>query len=299
MKVFFLYSLICLIWGSTWLAIKIGLEGVPPFLAAGLRFVLASAVLFLIVFLKHIKIRLSEEGKISVLSAGILGFTLNYVGVYWAEQYISSGLAAILFSTMPLVVSLLSHFWMRSESLTNRKVTGILIGIAGTTVLFWPSEQVSLIKMAAMLAVLGAVLVSSINLLILKRYSRQTNMYLLNALGMSIGAISLLALSFVMESYDHLAWSRSNVLAILYLAVFGSVVTFLSYYYLLHAISATALSLSTLIIPVVAVLLGWIFYAEEISSHAIMGIVLVLSGVGLASVSGPIRVRFWLGRGGG
>src|SRR5271155_4048469 len=101
LNVVLLYTLICLIWGSTWLVIKIGLEGVPPFLAAGLRFLLASTVLFGLVAARGGKIRLTKDDKISVLSCGILSFTLSYALVYWAEQYISSGLTAILWGTMP------------------------------------------------------------------------------------------------------------------------------------------------------------------------------------------------------
>src|SRR5271155_4916803 len=100
LNVVLLYTLICLIWGSTWLVIKIGLEGVPPFLGAGLRFTLASAVLFALAAARRTKIRLTRDDRISILSCGLLTFTLSYACVYWAEQYISSGLTAILYSPM-------------------------------------------------------------------------------------------------------------------------------------------------------------------------------------------------------
>src|SRR5712691_9682330 len=117
-----LYSLICLIWGSTWLAIKIGLAGVPPFLAAGSRFVLATLLVGLVLAARRTRLRLTRDDTICVLSAGVLVFWIDYAAVYWAETRISSGLTAILFSTMPLMTALLSRFWTHSEILSGRKV---------------------------------------------------------------------------------------------------------------------------------------------------------------------------------
>src|SRR3954468_9868282 len=107
------YALICLIWGSTWLAIKVGLDGVPPFLGAGLRFLLSTALIGIVLAARRKPIRFTRNDKICVLSLGFLVFWLDYGAVYWAEMRISSGLTAILFSTMPLMTSLLSVFWTR------------------------------------------------------------------------------------------------------------------------------------------------------------------------------------------
>ena len=116
-----LYALLCLIWGSTWLAIKVGLTGVPPFLGAGLRFLLSAVLVGLVLVARRKPIRLSRGETICVVSLGFLVFWLDYAAVYWAEMRISSGLTAILFSTMPLMTSLLSAYVMRSETLSRGK----------------------------------------------------------------------------------------------------------------------------------------------------------------------------------
>jgi putative membrane protein PagO len=121
-----LYALICLIWGSTWLAIKVGLVGMPPFLGAGLRFALSATMVGLVIAARGKRIELTRDDKVCVLSLGLLVFWLDYACVYWAELHISSGLTAVLFSTMPLMTALLSAFWTRSETLTSRKVAGII-----------------------------------------------------------------------------------------------------------------------------------------------------------------------------
>ena len=150
-----LFALICLIWGSTWLVIKIGLDGMPPFLGAGLRFLLATMLVGLMMAARRQRLHLTRDDKICVLSLGLLVFWIDYAAVYWAELRISSGLTAIIFSTMPLMASLLSAYWTRSETLTGRKVAGIVVGILGTALLFWPHERLGYQQTLGMLAALG------------------------------------------------------------------------------------------------------------------------------------------------
>lgn len=282
-----LYALITLIWGSTWLVIKVGLEGVPPFLGAGLRFALAAAVLFAILAARGTKIVVDRNGRIAILSCGLLSFTLSYACVYWSEQYISSGLAAILYCLMPLVTALLSRFWTRSETLSTRKIGGILVAMAGTVVLFWPSEAVTRAQIVGMAVALASVFGAAVNLVSVKKYGRDTDVVTMNALGMTIGAVCLLTLSAVLERRAVVTWTSANALAIVYLALAGSVTTFLSYYSLVKVMDATRLSLITLIFPIVAVFLGKVFLHEAIPPSSWAGMSGVLLGVAIAIVPVP------------
>ena len=279
-----LYALICLIWGSTWLAIKIGLAGVPPFLAAGLRFVLSTLLVGLILAVRRTSLRLTRDDTICVLSAGVLVFWLDYAAVYWAETRISSGLTAILFSTMPLMTSILSARWTHSETLSGRKIAGILVGVAGTALLFWPHERLGLPQAFGMLATLGGSLCAAINLVMLKKYGRRSDPFVLNFFGMALGAACLLAMSAAMENWRTATWNRSNIQALLYLSVFGSVIAFWAYYYLIKRMDATIVSLTTLIIPIVALALGRAFLHETVTPTAVAGIATILVGVAVASV---------------
>lgn len=282
-----LYALITLIWGSTWLVIKIGLVGVPPFLGAGLRFALASVVLFGIIAARGTKIVLDRDGRIAVLSCGLLSFTISYACVYWAEQYISSGLSAILYCLMPLVTALLSRFWTRSETLSTRKIGGILVAMAGTVVLFWPSDTVTRREIAGMAVALFSVLGAAVNLVSVKKHAKHLDVAVMNALGMTIGAVLLLTMSALLERHAVVTWTVSNALAIVYLSLLGSVTTFLSYYSLVKVMDATRLSLITLIFPIVAVILGRVFLHEAIPPAAWAGMAGVLLGVAIAIVPVP------------
>jgi drug/metabolite transporter (DMT)-like permease len=277
-----LFTLICLIWGSTWLVIKIGLDGMPPFLGAGLRFLLATILVGLVLAARRKRLRLTRDDKICVLSLGLLVFWIDYAAVYWAELRISSGLTAIIFSTMPLMASLLSAYWTRSETLTGRKVAGIFVGIVGTALLFWPHEHLGREQTLGMLAALGGCLSATINLVTMKKYGRNSDPFVLNFFGMGLGAACLLLMSVAIEDWHSIVWTQSNVLAILYLSIFGSVIAFSSYYYLIKKMDATIVSLSTLIIPIVALILGRAFLGEMVTPLAVAGIVTILAGVAIA-----------------
>jgi drug/metabolite transporter (DMT)-like permease len=219
-----------------------------------------------------------------------IGLSPDATTLYWAETHIASGLTAVLFSTMPLMTALLSAFWMRSEMLTVRKVTGILVGIAGTALLFWPQETIGVMQALGMLSTLTGCLCAAINLVVIKRYGRHSDGFVLNFFAMALGALCLLVTSAAFEPWTTVVWTRSNVLAILYLSLFGSVIAFSAYYHLIKRIDATVVSLQTLISPVVALALGRAFLHETVTPAGVVGIVTILSGVGVATLQ-PGRAR--------
>ncbi len=279
-----LYALVCLIWGSTWLAIKFGLEGVPPFLGAGLRFSLAAAILWGLVFLAGLSPRLTPRGRRAAVIAGVLGFGIGYSLVYWAETRVASGLVAVLCAVAPLITALLTAFVARTETLTPRKSAGIVIGIVGVSVLFWPQNGVASADTLGLLAAFVSSVGAAGNLVAQSLWSKKDDARVLNAWSMSLGAILILGLHFVFERGAAVAWSPSNIGAIFYLAILGTVVAFLSYYKLIHELPATQVSMITLIFPVVAILLGWLVLGEKLGLNGFLGIALIMGGVSLALV---------------
>lgn len=280
----FLYALVCLIWGSTWLAIKFGLEGVPPFLGAGLRFALAGAILWGLVWLGGLSPRLTPRGRRAALVAGVLGSFVCYALVYWAETRVASGLVAVLCAVAPLVTALLTTFVARTETLTRRKAAGIAVGTAGIVLLFWPREGVASADTLGLLAAFVSSVGAAGNLVAQSLWSKHDDARVINAWSMSLGAVLLLALSFLVERGAVVVWSPANIGAIFYLAILGTVVAFLSYYKLLRSMPATQVSMITLIFPAVAVLLGWLVLGETLSENAVLGIALIIGGVALTLV---------------
>jgi len=136
MKARLVWLLLCGIWGSTWLFIKLGLEDLPPFTFAGIRFVIASLMLFSLVAVRRLSLPRKRSDWFLLASTGVLAFCINYGLLFWGEQYISSGLAALLQATIPVFGLVIAHFYLPGERMTLPRVIGIVMGLAGVAVIF-------------------------------------------------------------------------------------------------------------------------------------------------------------------
>lgn len=276
------FSALCLIWSSTWVMIKVGLSGAPPLTAAGLRFIIASLIIIAIVIKARVKIPRSREFIVLTLFLGIFQMAAPYALVYWAEQYISSGLTAILFTTMPLMVALLARIFL-GDALTARKVGGILIGIAGVYVIF--SGAIGLAgprNLWGISAALAAAFLASVSSIVVKRFSQGYHPFASVCLTMGYAALIVGSLALIAERDLPIHWNVKTVTSILYLAVFGSVVGFSLFFWVIKHMDVTVLSYQTFIIPILATLLGWIFLGEKVTFQVAIGGGLILLGIVLA-----------------
>jgi drug/metabolite transporter (DMT)-like permease len=279
-----LYALLVVIWSSTWVAIKIGLEDCPPLLGAGLRFALAGLLLLGIAAARRQSLR-TDARLAAVL--GLLPFALAYGLVYWGEQYIPSGLAAVLFGVLPLYTAVLGSLLLPDEPLRPRLVGGILIAIGGLALAFAESGESG----DAELALLGAAALAiapfgaSMGNISLKLRAGALNAVVLNGWGMLIGGLVLLAASTLGEDWGELAWTAETIGSIAYLAVIGSAVPFVVLTILLRHISAQAMSFLAMMLPFGALIFGAALYSEEITLRALGGAVLVSAGLLVAQAA--------------
>src|SRR5260370_6690653 len=156
MKARIVWLILCGIWGSTWLFIKLGLADLPPLTFAGIRFVIASLILTVLVLARRARWPRTRSDWILIAISGALQFSLNYGLVFWGEQYISSGLAAVLQSTFPAFGLVIAHFYLPRERMTTVKVVGVLLGVLGVAVIF--SDQLSIAGKMALLGSMALVL---------------------------------------------------------------------------------------------------------------------------------------------
>ena len=263
------------------MAIKIGLEDSPPFLSAGLRFAIASVLLFSLIKLN--RLTLSYESKhwwLMILTGLLIG--LGYGGVYWGEQFVPSGLTAVLFATLPLFVALFSHFTIPGEKLSFTKVAGIIIGLGGVVLIFSDSFTLETTKWWGYASILFSAAVMAAGSVLVKRDLTHVNPLVLTGVQMIIAAVLLLLFGAIGESVNDFFITQNSIGALLYLSIVGTVIAFVLYYWLLQRVQVTRVSLLVLITPLVAVLLGWLLLGEAILSEMILGCVLVLVGVALA-----------------
>jgi drug/metabolite transporter (DMT)-like permease len=288
--VYSLYGLLVLIWSSTWVAIKIGLEDSPPLLGAGVRFALAGLVLLAVAAVQGRRLR--TDWMLATVLA-VAPFAFAYGLVYWGEQYVPSGLAAVLFGILPLYTALLGSVLLHDEPLRAALLVGVMIGIGGLALAFLESVELGSADRAALgatalaLAPLGAAVGSIAQ----KRRAAELDAVVLNGWAMLLGGVLLFAASAVSESWGEFAWTAESVGSIAYLAVFGSAIAFVTLTVLLREISALATSFLAMLLPFGALIFGALLYDESITPRAVGGAVLVAAGLAIAQWSRRSRTE--------
>src|SRR5215218_9709178 len=281
MKARLVWLMLCGIWGSTWLFIKLGLADLPPFTFAGIRFVIACVILLAVIRIRRLPIPRTRADWILLAITGILSFGFNYGLLFWGEQYISSGLAALLQATIPAFGLVFAHFHLPGERLSWARIGGVVLGVFGVGVVF--SNQLAVAGKQALAGcvalILSSILVAYSNVLV-KAYGKNLNPAIMAAGQMLFGLLLLLGVGIPLEGNPlRFHWTPMAVIALLYLAVVGTVIAFLLYYWLVLKMDVTKSMLIALVTPVVAVLLGMIVLDEEIGWRTLAGGAMIMSGI--------------------
>lgn len=273
------YILLCLIWGSAWIAIKIGLTEAPPLTTAAIRFTLSALILAAIALARGYKYPSSLKSLARLGYPGIFMYGLSYALVYFAEQYIDSGLAAVLFGAYPFFVAILTWVKYQNEKLGAVAWLGMVIGFVGVVLISFDSLQTSGDLFLGVLLAVGAPLAAAWGIVIHKQHYSGENIVVAVNVQMIFGGIPLILAAALFENWRDFNVSLESVGSILYLAIFGTVVTFLSYYWLLRHMRLTTVSLIAFVTPMVAIFIGVLFADEKMTPLIMLGTSLILSGV--------------------
>jgi drug/metabolite transporter (DMT)-like permease len=260
------------------MAIKIGLTDAPPFSGASVRFALAVVILYAIVRLKRYRLPDGFGPKLRLAYPGLYIFTGCYALVYLAEQYISSALTAVLFASYPLFVAVLAVWMLKAERLNVSGWLGLALGFAGVVVISYDSFQSSHHLFTGSLLALGGSLSSAYGILIQKKHFSGENVLVSTFVQMTFGLIPLVILAFLFEQQSKFFLTAASIGSILYLAIFGTVIAFVGYYWLLSHTKAVTVSLIAFVTPVIAILIG-ILFGESLAIRTVVGTVMILSGV--------------------
>jgi drug/metabolite transporter (DMT)-like permease len=281
------YILVCLIWGTTWLAIKVSIFTLPPFFSAGVRFVIASLVILAILKIRNFKYHFDLKQTVFLLLVGLGSFSVPYGLVYWAEGRITSGLTAVTFAVMPFFAAILSKVFLKDEKFTFWKVFGITLGFFGLIVIFW--NDLSIGSIGTIEGILASVLSAFMNAAVavaVKKHGGDIDPIFINLIPMALGAVTLLATSYFVEDWSTIQLNVSTIIAILYLAIFGSAVAFGIYFYLLKHMSVVLLSMTSFITPLLAITSGAVFLSEKFPSGTLVGSAMILGGILLMNLYG-------------
>jgi drug/metabolite transporter (DMT)-like permease len=274
---------LCVVWSSTWLVIKIGLRDLPPVSFVAVRFVVAALVLVLISIGRARLLPPNRADYFVLASTGLLMFALNYALLFWAELYVSSGLAAVIQASIPIFGMIFAHWMLPDEPLRWQRLVGALVAILGVAFIC-----ARLLSFNGWLAFLGGVGVTigaasaAFSNVVLKAKKIQLAPSMLAAWQMIFGIVPLVLLGLALDGNPlGFHWTGRALLCLLYLAVIGSSFTFLLLYWLMPRMSVTNLQTIALITPPGAIALGWAFGDEKFSAWSLLGAALVLLGVWL------------------
>jgi drug/metabolite transporter (DMT)-like permease len=291
LRIYSCFLVICLLWGSSWAAVKLGLETVPPFLSLGIRFFIASIILGLVILVRRLDVPTDKKFWKLVFILCSTSFTIPFVLIYWAQIQVNSGLASVLFATFPLWVAILSHFFLPNERITPQRIVGLVFGFLGVVVIFNNAfSDVSSTTLLGMSAIIIGAIIQAFGLIALRRFGKQMHPVVLNFWPMLLSTVVLFAISIGTEDYSTVLFDMKTIGSLVYLSIFCTVVTFVIYFWLVKHIEAVILSLSAFITPVIAVFIGVIMMGEGFTSTAYIGSTIVLIGVAVATIGDLVAV---------
>jgi drug/metabolite transporter (DMT)-like permease len=211
---------------------------------------------------------------------GFLSFVIPFGLVYWGEQFVPSGLASVLFGVYPFFVALFSFFRLPDDVIGKLKMTGMTLGFIGIVVIFSDSFSTDFSNLfLGMIAVALSGIIQAWMAVTLKRSAKHLNPLSMNFIPMLIAGLTGLIFGILTEDLSKIKIDETAIVSVSYLAFFGSVVTFTSFYWLMKKINVVLLSLIAFITPIVALILGWIIYKETLTTQHLIGSILVLIGL--------------------
>jgi len=281
---YIIFFFLCLVWGTTWIAIKLSLEGFPPFLGAGFRFSLALILLGIFIAVRKIPLKMPRQDFKIVSISAFLMYGVDYGLIYWGEQYLSAGVTAIFFATFPLFTGIWATFLFKNEKFYWNKFTGLVLGFAGIAVVFSDqllqtrfNHQIILGSAAIIIGAAGGAMTA----VLVKKYLSGFNPVALSFHQLAQGTVFLFLIGFLLEGFHGFTLNSRVIGAVIYLGAIGSALAFALYYWLLQKWTATSLSLIIYITPLVALVVDYLVFGEVIQPRSVLGMFIIFSGIAL------------------
>ncbi len=283
-NIYFLYGSTVLIWGTSWLAIKFQLGSVDPMVSVLYRFIAAALILMLYCKLSHLKMKFHLKDHLYMMLQGLVLFSFNYWTIYLASGFLTSGLVAVIFSSI-VFMNIINGSLLLGTQIRSNVLMGGGFGFLGIGLVFWP--QISSFGLSddtasgVLFAVCGTFLASLGNIISARHQQYNLPVIQTNAYGMVYGAAAMGILALVSGRRFSFDMSVPYVGFLIYLAVFGTIIAFGCYLKLIGKIGADRAAYATMLFPVVALSISTVYEGYQWSAHNLTGIVLVLIGNGL------------------
>ena len=283
------FALLYVLWGSTYLAMRIIVRDMPPYVAGAVRYLIAGPLMLGTLALTGRKVSLSLQDLRRLLVISVLLLSMGNIGVLWGEEYVSSGLASLIVALVPIWVVMIEAWFFRAGRVTAKGIFGLALGIVGLLVLLWPriasGSHLGRLELLGSAILAGASFFWALGSVFSHRYNLSVDVFVSAAWQMTLaGAVNgLIALIFGQFPKTH--WTAHALGAIAYLVVFGSWIGYSSYIYLLEHVPTPKVATYAYVNPIVAVFLGWAILREQVDGFMLLGTAIIIASVWLVNSS--------------
>src|ERR1700694_152512 len=283
------FSLLSLLWGGTYLAMRVAVQHMTPYTLASVRYMISGPIMLVFCALAGQKIRLNRQDAVRLLTIGALLLSVGNIGVIWAEEYLPSGLTALLVAVLPIWIAVIEAWIFRDVRIPRLGLMGLALGIAGILVLLWPKlssgTHFGHMELAGVVILLTGSFGWADGSVLSSRWTLSIGVFAAIAWQMTLGGLVDTLVAFATGGFHHVEWTRNVVLSVAYLVVCGSWIGFTCYIWLLEHVPAPKVGTYAYVNPVVAVLLGWLFLNEKVDGFLFAGTAIILAAVTMVNIS--------------
>lgn len=294
-RVMVCFGLVYVLWGSTYLAMRIGVRDLPPFVIGASRYLISGPVMLAACAVMGRKIGITRHDFWRLLAIAVSLLCIGNMGVVWAEEYVSSGLAALMVAVVPLWVVAIEAWVYRAGRMTAQGLVGLAAGMGGLLVLLWPRITSGTHLGHLELLGCGILAVASLSWALGSVFSHRFNLtvdvFVSAAWQMTLGGMVNAMIALLSGQFQHARWTAPAIESIGYLVVCGSWIGFTAYIWLLEHVPTPKVATYAYVNPIVAVFLGWLLLKERVDVYMLTGTVIIIASVALVNTSKLKRLR--------
>jgi drug/metabolite transporter (DMT)-like permease len=283
------FALLYVLWGSTYLAMRVIVRDMPPYVAGTVRYLAAGPIMLAACALLGRKISLTRRDLGQLLVISILLLSIGNIGVLWGEVYVSSGLASLIVALVPIWVVMIEAWIFRAGRMTAKGLFGLAVGIVGLLVLLWPrissGTHLGRLELLGSGILAGASFFWALGSVFSHRFNLTVDVFASAAWQMTLGGLVNGAVALVTGQFQKTHWTFSALSSIGYLVIFGSWLGYSAYIYLLEHVPTPKVATYAYVNPIVAVFLGWIILREHVDIFMLLGTAIIIASVALVNTS--------------
>jgi drug/metabolite transporter (DMT)-like permease len=283
------FALLYVLWGSTYLAMRVIVRDMPPYVAGAVRYLIAGPLMLGALALTGRKVSLRFQDLRRLLVISILLLSIGNIGVLWGEEYVSSGLASLIVALVPIWVVIIEAWFFRAGRMTAQGLFGLALGIVGLLVLLWPrivsGSHLGRLELFGSAILAGTSFFWALGSVFSHRYNLSVDVFVSAAWQMTLAGIVNAVISLIFGQFPKTHWTTPALEGIAYLVVFGSWIGYSSYIYLLEHVPTPKVATYAYVNPIVAVFLGWIILRERVDAFMLAGTAIIIASVWLVNSS--------------